>query len=118
MDYLYLLITCALSIELFFRLSLISYVNLIFRNINRVFLVILSSKISVHWKEKVVPAYAVLLLKYSLSILGIFFLIILLISLFTAISNDFIHFLLSLKGILISIITSILYLKLRKYLHE
>lgn len=119
MDYLYLFITCALSIELFFRLRLMSYVNSIFRNSSKVSHVIFSSKISLHWKEKVVPAYAFIILKISLLTLGIFLLIILVLYLFTILSSGFIQFLLSVKGIGISIITSILYLRIRKnFLNE
>ena len=113
LDYLYLVIACVLSIELFLRLKFMSYVNSIGRNSNKVFRVIISSNISDHWKEKMVPVYAFILLKNSLSILGILFFIILVFSAFIVLSSKFLTLLLSIKGIATSIVISFTYLKLR-----
>ena len=113
LDYLYLVIACVLSIELFLRLKFMSYVNSIFKNTNKVFHVIISSNISDHWKEKMVPTYAFILLKNSLSILGILFLIILVFSAFIALSSKFLTLILSITGVAMSIIISFIYLKLR-----
>ena len=113
LDYLYLVITCVLSIELFLRLKFMSYVNSVFKNTNKVFRLIISSNISDHWKEKMVPTYAFILLKNSLSILGILFLIILVLSALIALSGKFLTFILSITGVVTSIIISFIYLKLR-----
>ena len=113
LDYFYLVIACILSIELLLRLKFISYVDLIIRNMNKVFHVIISSNISDHWKEKIVPSYAFIILKNSLSILGVMFLIILLFSVFVLLSSQFLTLILSIKGFSISIIISLIYLKLR-----
>ncbi len=113
LDYCYLVIACILSIELFLRLKFIYYVNSIIRNMNKVFHVIISSNISDHWKEKIVPSYAFIILKNSLSILGVSFLIILLFSVFVLLSSQFLTLILSIKGFAISIIISLIYLKLR-----
>ena len=113
MDYAYLVIACVLSIELFLRLKFMSYVNSIVKNTNKVFRVIISSNISGHWKEKMVPVYAFILLKNSLLILGILFLIILVFSSFIVLSSKFLALLLSVTGIAMSIVISLTYLKLR-----
>ena len=113
LDYLYLVVVCVLSIELFLRLKFISYVNSILKNTNKVFRVIISSNISDHWKEKMVPTYAFILLKNSLSILGILFLIILVFSAFIVLSSKFLTLLLSVTGVVTSIFISFIYLKLR-----
>ena len=114
LDYLYLVIACVLSIELFLRLKFMSYVNSIYKNSNKVFRVIISSNISDHWKEKMVPVYAFILLKNSLSILGILFLIILVFSAFVVLSSSkFLTLILSITGVAMSIIISFIYLKLR-----
>ena len=113
LDYLYLVIACVLSIELFLRLKFMSYVNSIVRNSNKVFHVIMASNISDHWKEKMVPTYAFILLKNSLLILGILFLIILVFSAFIVLSSKFLALLLSITGIAMSIVISLTYLKLR-----
>ena len=113
LDYLYLVIACVLSIELFLRLKFMSYVNSIYKNTNKVFRVIISSNISDHWKEKMVPTYAFILLKNSLLILGILFLIILVFSAFIVLSSKFLTLLLSVTGVATSIVISLTYLKLR-----
>ena len=113
LDYLYLVIACVLSIELFLRLKFMSCVNSIGKNTNKVFRVIISSNISDHWKEKMVPVYAFILLKNSLSILGILFLIILVFSAFIVLSSKFLALILSLTGVAMSIVISFTYLKLR-----
>ena len=112
-DYVYLVVACVLSIELLLRLKFMSYVNSILKNTNKVFRVIISSNISDHWKEKMVPTYAFILLKNSLSILGILFLIILVFSAFIVLSSKFLTLLLSITGVAISIFISFVYLKLR-----
>ena len=112
-DYAYIVVACVLSIELFLRLKFMSYVNSIARNTNKVFHVIISSNISDHWKEKMVPVYAFILLKNSLLILGILFLIILVFSVFIVLSSKFLALLLSVTGIATSIVISLTYLKLR-----
>ena len=113
MDYVYLVVACVLSIELFLRLKFMSYVNSIARNSHKVFRVIISSNISDHWKEKMVPVYAFILLKNSLLILGILFLIILVFSVFVVLSIKFLTLILSITGVVMSIIISFTYLKLR-----
>ena len=112
-DYVYLIVACVLSIELLLRLKFMSYVNSILRNTNKVYRVIISSNISDHWKEKVVPVYAFILLKNSLLILGILFLIILVFSAFIVLSSKFLALLLSATGVVMSIVISFIYLKLR-----
>ena len=113
LDYLYLVIACVLSIELFLRLKFMSYVNSIFKNTNKVFCLIISSNISDHWKEMMVPTYAFILLKNSLSILGILFFIILVFSSFIVLTSKFLTLILSITGVVTSIIISFTYLKLR-----
>ena len=111
--YIYLVVACVLSIEFFLRLKFMSYVNLIARNTNKVFRIIISSNISDHWKEKMVPVYAFILLKNSLLILGILLLIILVFSVFVVLSIKFLTLILSITGVVMSIIISFTYLKLR-----
>ena len=112
-DNAYLIVACVLSIELFLRLKFMSYVNSVNRNTSKVFRVIFASKISDHWKEKMVPAYAFILLKSSLLILGILFLIILVFSAFIVLSSHFLALILSATGIVESVVASLIYFKLR-----
>ena len=112
-DHAYLVVACVLSIELFLRLKFMSYVNSIYRNSSKVFRIIMASNISDHWKEKVIPTYAFILLKNSLLILVILFLIILVFSAFIVLSSKFLTLILSITGVVMSIIISFTYLKLR-----
>jgi hypothetical protein len=118
MDNAYLIVASILSIELFLRLKCMSYVNSVNRNTIKVFRVIFASKISDHWKEKMVPAYAFILLKSSLIILGISFLIILVFSAFIVLSSHFLSLILSATGIVECVVASLIYFKLRASLSE
>ena len=113
LDHVYLIVACVFSIELLIRLNLIGYVNLVIKISRKVFHIILTSRISEHWKEKVVPTYAFILLKNSLSILGVLLLIILIFLGFTILSDDLLKLIVSVTGIIESIVISLIYLKLR-----
>ena len=113
LSHIALIICCIFSVELFihsdFKLNLLSLKALSEKAIK-----ILKSKyISDHWKEKIIPFYAISMFKYSIksffilaTIAGFFFLPSFLI-------NDFIFFSLSLFGIIESIIICVVYLKTR-----
>ena len=67
-----LLLVCILSVEVFIRLNFLSHLDSILK-LTKVTYVIPRNNISDHWKEKVIPAYA---LKYSyLQIFLIFWLL-------------------------------------------
>ena len=113
LNYLYLIVACVISIELLIRLNLMSYVNSVVKISRKVLHIIVTSRISDHWKEKMVPVYAFILLKNSLLILGILFLIILVFSSFIVLSSKFLALILSITGVAMSIVISFTYLKLR-----
>ena len=111
--HVYLACACIFSIELFLRLNFLSYVISISRNTKKVSHIIITPKISDHWKEKTVPAYAFVLLKNSLSILGISLPIVLIFFGFTFLSSQFLPFLSSATGIVESIVIAFSYSRLR-----
>ena len=112
-EYVYLIVACVFSIELLIRLNLTGYVNSVIKISRKVLHIIITSRISDHWKEKMVPVYAFILLKNSLLILGILFLIILVFSAFIVLSSKFLSLILSVTGVATSIVISLTYLKLR-----
>ena len=114
--HVYLACACILSLELFLNSNFLTYVSSIGRNTKKVFRVIIAPRISDHHKEKIVPAYAFILLKSSLSILGILFLIIFIFLGFVVLSDQFLTLLLSVTGIVESLVISLIYLKLRDIL--
>ena len=116
MNHLILLLVCTLSVEIFVRSNLSSILSSALKVSMRVAHVITSVNISDHWKEKVVPAYALRLMKHSLQML---FVILLILFLFLATEffvNDFFVFSLSLIGVLESIFFVFGYVFIRKSL--
>ena len=114
MTHILLLLVCISSVEVFIRLNFLSYLDLILKVIKRVTYVIPKSNISDHWKEKVIPAYALRMMKYSLRILLILLLIISLFFIADYFLNDFLAFTFSLIGITESMVFAFGYVYLRK----
>lgn len=104
MDHLLLLVVCILSIEVFIRLGFLSNIDSILKVTKKVIYIIPQNNISDHWKEKVIPVYALRIMKYSLKMLFILFLISSLFFLANFLFDNFIAFALSLFGIFESII--------------
>ena len=109
-----LLLVCILSVEVVIRLNFLSYLNLILKVTKRVTYVIPNNNISDHWKEKVIPAYALRIMKYSLQILLILLLIISLFFISDYFFNDFLAFTFSWIGIIESMVFAFGYVYLRK----
>jgi hypothetical protein len=82
----------------------------------KVIYVIPQNNISDHWKEKVVPAYALRMMKYSFQILLILLLIMTLFFIADYFFNDFLAFTFSLIGIIESMVFAFGYVYLRKSL--
>ena len=114
MIHLILLLVCILSVEVFIRLNFLSYLESILKVTKKVTFVIPKSNISDHWKEKVIPAYALRIMKYSLQILLILLLIISLFFIADYFFNDFLAFTFSLIGIIESMVFAFGYVYLRR----
>lgn len=116
MMHLLLLLVCILSVEVFIRLNLLSLFDSILKVIQKVTYVIPKDNISDHWKEKVIPVYALRMMKYSLQILLILLFILSFFFIAGLYFNGFIALTLSLIGILESMVFATVYLYLRKSL--
>lgn len=116
MTHILLLLVCISSVEVFIRLNFLSYLDSILKVTKRVTYVILKSNISDHWKEKVIPAYALRMMKYSMRILLILLLIISLFFIADYFFNDFLAFTFSWIGIIESMVFAFGYVYLRKSL--
>jgi preprotein translocase subunit SecE len=114
MIHLLLFLLCISSVEVFIRLNFLSYLDSILELTKRVTYVIPKSNISDHWKEKVIPAYALRIMKYSLQILLILLLIISLFFITDFFFNDLLAFTFSLIGIIESMVFAFGYVYLRK----
>ena len=114
MIHLLLSLVCILSVEVFIRLNFLSHLDLILKVTKRVTYVIPKSNISDHWKEKIIPAYALRIMKYSLQILLILLLILSLFLIADFFFNDFLAFTFSWIGIIESMVFAFGYVYLRK----
>ena len=114
MNHLLLSLVCILSVELFIRLNFSSILDSILKVTRKATYVIPQKNISDHWKEKVIPAYALRMMKYSLRILLILLLIISLFFIADYFFNDFLAFTFSLIGIIESMVFAFGYVYLRK----
>ena len=116
MTHVLLLIVCIASIEVFNKLKFLIILNSLIRVIKKVIHIIPLKSVSDHWKEKVIPSYALSLMKYSLKMLVIFLLIMSFFMVAVYFGNDFLAFTLSLIGIIESLIFVLVYVYLRKLL--
>jgi len=116
MIHFFLSLVCILSVEFFIRLNFLSHLDSILRVTKKVSYVIQKSNISDHWKEKVIPVYALRIMKYSLQILLILLLILSLFLIADFFFNDFLALTLSFFGIIESMVFAFGYVYLRKSL--
>ena len=116
MIHLILLLVCFLSVEFFIRLNFLSHLDSTLKVTKKVTYVILQNNISDHWKEKVIPKYALRIMKYSLCILLILLLMLSLFFITDIFLNNFLAFTLSWIGIIESMVFAFGYVYLRKSL--
>lgn len=115
MFHLLIFLVCILSIEIFIRLKFLYLLDLLCKVAIKVTRVIPAGNISDHWKEKVIPQYALIIMKRSIQMLLILLLITSLFFIVDYIKNDFIKFSLSLVGIIDSICFAFGYVYLRNF---
>ena len=116
MIHLLLSLVCIASVEVLIKLDFLSHLDSMLKVTKKVTYVIPKSNISDHWKEKVIPAYALRIMKYSLQIFLILLLIISLFFISDFFFNDFLAFTFSLIGIIESMVFAFGYVFLRKSL--
>lgn len=113
-DYFLLSLFSLLAIEIFITLKAIAFIRASFIIYTKLAKLITSNKISDHWKEKMVPYYAVLAIKENIKFLSVLVAIVVPYFFFTQLSNSFLEFSLSSVGIFIMLLFSALYLQIRK----
>ena len=113
-----LFLGCIISIEIFLNLNFLNHLKKIISLTKKVLLVMSNKEISDHWKERVIPTYALQLMKYSLTILLILLMIIAVFLGISLLESNFIVYILSFAGILESIVFVFLYLKIRSFLFK
>ena len=114
LSHIALIICCIFSVELFihsdFKLNLLSLKALSEKAIK-----ILKSKyISDHWKEKIIPFYAISIFKYSIKSFFVLALIIIIFFLPGFLVDNFFNFSMSIFGVIESIFFCVAYFEIRK----
>ncbi len=113
-----LFILCIVSIEIFVRLNFLNYLESIQIIVKKVVGVLPNKNISDHWKEFVIPIYALKIMKNSLSIIAILLMIVIIFFVVDLIIDGFIIHTLSFKGIAESILIVVGYVFFKKVLSK
>ena len=116
--HLSLLLCCIFSVEIFIYREIKNKLALSKSIIIKVLKVLISKNISDHWKEKVIPQYALFILKNSFNILITLISIVLVFSVPFYLETTFFNYFVSLLGIIESLVICYLYLIIRRYLFE
>ncbi len=116
MTHLLLSLVCILSVEIFVRFKFSTHLSSILKVAKRVTYIIPKRNISDHWKEKVIPKYALSIIKYSLQMLLILLSIMSLFLIIDFFFNEFLVFTLSVIGMIESMVFGFGYFYIRKAL--
>jgi len=114
MNHIVLFSVCLLSIEIFLRSNYITLINSIINVSKKAISIILNKNISDHWKEFILPKYSLQMMKYSMQMLLILFLIIFIFVIADKFFSGFLAFTLSWSGIIESILLAFSYVYMRK----
>ena len=114
MNHLILFISCLFSVEILIRSNYISLVNLTIKVSKKAIKTISNKNISDHWKEYIIPKYSLQMMKYSIQMLLILFLIIFIFVIADNLFSGFLAFTFSWNGIIESILLAFSYAYIRK----
>ena len=114
MNHLILFVSCFLSVEIVIRSNYLSLLNSTIKVSKKAISIILNKNISDHWKENIIPKYSLQMMKYSMQMLLILFLIIFIFVIADNFFSGFLAFIFSWKGIIESILLAFSYAYIRK----
>ena len=112
-NHLILAVFVVVTIELFVRMDAFGFVQKMVEKFSSFVKLMLSNSISDHWKEKVIPKYALIIIINALKFLGVLLLIVGMFSGLGWIFDGFFKFSISVVGIIEMLIFSLFYLKIR-----
>ena len=118
MNHLILFISCLFSVEILIRSNYISLVNLTINVSKKAINTISNKNISDHWKENIIPKYSLQMMKYSMQMLLILFLIIFIFVIGDKVLSGFLEFTFSWNGIIESILLAFSYVYIRKLIFK
>ena len=114
MNRLILLFICFLSVEIFIRSNYISLIKSLVEVSKKAISIISNKNISDHWKENIIPKYSLQMMKYSLQMLLVLFVIIFIFVIADNLFTGIIAFAFSLNGIIEYVLIAFSYAYIRK----
>ena len=107
---------CIFAIELFLGIDAVIFLHRMYKQFSS-FVNLMSTKyVSDHWKERVVPVYALIIIINALKFLGVMLFIVALFLGLMIIFPGFFNFTTSIFGIVVVLLFSLTYLKIRQKL--
>ena len=104
MNYLVLLLIIIISTEIIIKFNYFYLISSLIKYISKANKLLINKNVSDHWKEKIIPQYSLMMMKYSALMLLIFLMIIILFLIVSIFINNFLIFTFSLKGLISSIL--------------
>ena len=104
---------CIFSIELFVRINALVFVHKMYEKFSSFAKLMSAKHISDHWKEVVIPVYALIIIINALKFLGVLLLIVGMFTGLVLFFTGFFQFATSLSGMLEMLVFSLIYLKIR-----
>jgi hypothetical protein len=108
-----LVAACILGVEVFVRSGFTGRVRRMGETAGKVARLIPEKRISDHWKEKMVPAYAFAIMRASLWMLAVLLSVIAVFLALSLVSDGFLPWLMSVGGILESLAVAVVYVQVR-----
>tara|TARA_B110000977_G_scaffold201620_1_gene297279 strand:+ start:1662 stop:2006 length:345 start_codon:yes stop_codon:yes gene_type:complete len=112
-NYFILPFFCIFSIELFVRINALVFVHKMYEKFSSFAKLMSAKHISDHWKEVVIPVYALIIIINALKFLGVLLLIVGMFTGLVLFFTGFFQFAISLSGMLEMLVFSLIYLKIR-----
>ena len=114
MNHLILFVICLLCVEIFIKSNYVFNINSLINISKKAISTILNKNISDHWKENIIPKYSLQMMKYSMQMLLIIFLIIFIFVIADNFFSGLLAFIFSWNGIIESILLTFSYAYIRK----
>ena len=113
MNHFALFLICIFSIEVLVNFNFYSLLSSILEVTKKASYVLLNKNISDHWKEVVILAYSVKIMRYSMKILLILLCVVILFVTADILLSGFLKFTISLIGVIESMVFAFLYFHFR-----
>jgi len=112
-NYFLLPVFCVAAIEIFVRTKALNFIGNMQAKFASFFKIVSSSNVSDHWKERVIPKYALIIIINALKFLAVLGLIVVVFIGFHLLFEEFFQFSISVIGMTEMLVFSALYIKMR-----